>query len=573
LLSLLVFGLTSFSNAVSAAESEGSAAAARHAGLAQIDWILIALYALTTIALGAYYGRRQKSTEEYFIGSGAMSSFFVGVSLFATLLSSISYLSMPGESAGKGPVGMLTVLGLPVVYFIVAYGLLPIYMKQRVTSAYELLELKLGLGIRLFGATMFILLRLVWMSLLIYLSCKALVQMIDIESLNAVLETYVSIPPADTDGWIQRIAIAAGLVAVIYTSIGGLSAVVMTDFLQTVLLFGGAWLVIFSITWSFGGLEWFPTGWQEHWDEQPLIDFDPRTRVTVFGTVLSFLIWYVCTSGGDQTSVQRFMATSDLRAARKALATQLCAAGFVAITLGCVGFALMSFYSGHPELWPEATLKKSADSLFPQYIAYQLPVGVSGLVVAALFAAAMSSIDSGVNSITAVVMTDYLDRFGLRPQSERNHVYLARVLALSIGTVVVFGAAYIGMVPGNITAVTQKTSNLLTTPIFALFFFALFVPFARPAGVWAGAVVGITTAVCIAFSGPIVILLHDYFQIDPETFGVTIELVKDEVTDEMRREATPEPISFQWIAPCALGINIAVGTAVSWWLSRGSKTE
>jgi len=573
---LIVFGLVSFWNPVAAAEGDGSAAAVHDAGLALIDWILIAIYAIATIALGAYYGRKQETTEEYFIGNGKMSSFFIGVSLFATLLSSISYLSMPGEAAGKGPVGMLTVLGLPLVYFIVAYWLLPVYMKQRVTSAYELLEVKLGVGIRLFGATMFILLRLVWMSLLIYLSSKALVQMIDVEGLNQILEQNLGVPPAAETGWIQRIAIAAGLVAVIYTSIGGLSAVVMTDFLQTILLFGGAWLVIFAITWSFGGLGWFPTGWQQHWDEQPLISFNPQTRVTVFGTVLSFLAWYVCTLGGDQTSVQRFMATSDLHAARKALATQLSASAFVAVTLGCVGFALMSFYSQRPELLPDGatSVNATADHLFPNYIAYQLPPGISGLVVAALFAAAMSSIDSGVNSITAVVMTDYLDRFNLRPQSELNHVILARVLALSIGTVVVLGSAYVGLVPGNITAVTQKTSNLLTTPIFGLFFFALFVPFSRPSGVWLGAVAGIVTAVAIAFSGPwlclyVVDSLDSCLAAAPQPTGVAAQ----GLLNMLWNAGVPDPVSFQWIAPAALGINIAVGSAVSWLLARGSKTE
>lgn len=546
----------------------------RPGGLVAIDWVLIGLYAVLTVALGAYYGRKQKSTQEYFIGNGSMSSFFVGISLFATLLSSISYLSMPGEAAGKGPVNMLTVLALPAVYFFVAYWILPVYMKQRVTSAYELLELKLGVGIRMFGATMFVLLRLVWMSLLIYLSSKALVQMIDTETLNGVLVNRFGLSALDEGEWIQVIAVAAGLVAVIYTSIGGLSAVVMTDFMQTVLLFGGAWLVILSVTWAFGGAGWFPTGWQEHWDTQPLISFDPRTRVTVVGTVIGFLVWYICTSGGDQTSVQRFMATSDLKGARKALAIQLTAAGFVAITLGCVGFALMSFYSQRPDLLPAETLKKSADSLFPQYIAYQLPPGISGLVVAALFAAAMSSIDSGVNSITAVVMSDYLDRFGLRPKTERNHVILARLLALSIGTIVVIGSAYVGKVPGNITAVTQKTSNLLTTPIFALFFFALFVPFSRPAGVWAGAFAGILTAVGIAFSGPwltlyVVITLQNALSQTP----VVAWLAADGWLDVIWGLGLPDPISFQWIAPCALGINILIGGSVSWLLSPKVKPD
>ena len=112
------------------------------------------------------------------VASGNMNPIMVGVSLFATLLSTITYLSMPGEAAGKGPVVMVSMLALPLVYLVVAYFLLPVYMQQRVTSAYELLEARLGLSIRLLGATLFLTLRLVWMTLLIYLAARAMVVMI-----------------------------------------------------------------------------------------------------------------------------------------------------------------------------------------------------------------------------------------------------------------------------------------------------------------------------------------------------------------------------------------------------------
>ena len=540
------------------AESVAEVADAK--GLETIDWILIVIYGLGTICLGWYFGRKQKSTTEYFIGSGNMNPFLVGISLFATLLSTISYLSMPGEALGKGPVFLATILALPLVYWFVAYLLLPVYMKQRVTSAYELLEVKLGLSIRLLGATMFVALRLAWMSLLIYLSSKALVEM-------------MGIPVAERTEWIQGVAIVAGLVAIIYTSIGGLRAVVITDFLQTMLLFGGAWLVIAAITWSLGGVGWFPTEWQSHWDTQPLIDFDPRTRVTLFGTVIGFLIWYICTAGGDQTSVQRFMATEDLRASRRALATQLTAAACVAITLGLVGFALMGYFQANPDLIPADTLKSSADQLFPLFIAEFLPAGISGLVVAAMFAAAMSSIDSGVNSITAVVMTDYLDRFGWKPKTERQHVLFARLLAFGIGAIVVFASAYFDRIPGNITAVTQKTSNLLTTPIFALFCFALFVPFATPIGVWAGAICGTFTAVVIAFSGPILVWMNSEFGVDPASFGVEIKQVVDASTGKSSTQAVPEPVTFQWIAPVALAANLGSGIFVSWLTRKKTPSE
>ena len=183
-----------------------------------------------------------------------------------------------------------------------------------------------------------------------------------------------------------------------------------------------------------------------------------------------------------------------------------------------------------------------ADKIFPHFISFHLPVGVSGLVVAAMFAAAMSSVDSGVNSICAVVTSDFLDRFGHRPQTERGHLRVARWLAFGIGTIVILGSSFMELVPGNITAVTAKTTNLLVTPIFGLFFFALFVPFARPVGVVVGTVCGIATAVLIAFSGPI--------------FG-------------MNSETGEDPVSFMWISPTALLVNLAVGTLVS--LAIGKK--
>lgn len=522
-------------------------------GLHWLDWSLIAIYALSTIGLGVYFGRKQKSTKEYFVGGGNMNPFFVGVSLFATLLSTISYLSMPGESAGKGPVNLLGMLALPLVFWIVAYGLLPVYMKNRVTSAYELLEERLGLGLRLLGATMFLALRLVWMTLLVYLAAKAMTVMMGVE-----------------ERWVPIIALVTGIVSVIYTSIGGLRAVVITDFMQTILLFGGALLVLISITWSLGGLSWFPTSWQENWDTQPFFSFDPKTRVTVVGTILSVLTWYVATSGGDQTSVQRFMATTDANAARRALATQLCVAAVVGVTLYLVGFALLGYFKANLDKLPEGmSIEKSADSLFPRYIAYHLPIGVSGLVVSAMFAAAMSSIDSGVNSITAVVMTDFLDRFGKAPKTEKGHVRFARFLAFGIGTVVVLGSTSMKFIPGNITGMTGRTVNLLTTPIFGLFFFALFVPFAKPLGVWLGTILGTITAACISFSGPLVVFLSK-FGVDPATFNVQLITKLDEATG--REWVTADaPVSFQWIGPVALLVNIGVGTAVSWFQSRRNK--
>jgi solute:Na+ symporter, SSS family len=539
----------------SASETVSEVDAAR-SGLAVIDWIIIAVYGCGTIGLGWFYSRKQQSTQEYFVGSGNMNPILVGVSLFATLLSTISYLSMPGETLGKGPVNMMAMFALPFVYVIVGFVLLPVYMKQRVTSAYELLEKKLGLSVRLLGASMFIILRLIWMSLLIFLTAKALTIMLGVD-----------------EDQIPLIALVTGFVAVIYTSLGGLRAVIITDLMQTLLLYGGALLVLGMITYDLGGVSWMPTEWNPAWDTQPVFSTDLSTRVTVVGTLLNYVVWYVCTSGGDQTSVQRFMATKDASAARWALATQLTVSVIVAVTLGCVGFALSGYFTAHPEFLPsDIALKGNADKVFPHFIAFHLPPGVSGLVVAAMFAAAMSSVDSGVNSITAVVMTDGLDRLGRAPTTERQHVMTARCLAFGIGAVVVLASTKMGAIPGNITAMTTKTANLLTTPIFGLFFFALFVPFASPKGVWIGTFFGTMTATVIAFSGPLVLTLHLQFGIDPVALGSTLVETLDKKTG-VTILSCRDPISFQWIAPAAITVDIVTGMVASLLFPRRTSTE
>ena len=207
-----------------------------------IDWIILAVYALSTIGLGWHFGRKQEDTSEYFVGSGAMNPLLIGVSLFATLLSTISYLAIPGEIAGKGPAIMWNYLMYPLVFVLMGFVILPVYMRQRVTSAYELLEEKLGLSIRLLGGAMFLALRLVWMSLLIYMTSKAIATMVGVD-----------------DKYIPWIVLVTGAFAITYTSLGGLRAVVITDTLQTLLLYGGALLVIGTVTWKMGGFGWFPT--------------------------------------------------------------------------------------------------------------------------------------------------------------------------------------------------------------------------------------------------------------------------------------------------------------------------
>ena len=519
-------------------------------GFAVVDWLIVAAYALFTLYLGWYFGRRQQSIREYFSGSGNMNPVLIGVSLFASLLSTVTYLSLPGEMIGKGPIYLSNYLAYPFIFWIVGYSILPVYMKLRVTSAYELLEERLGLSVRLLGASMFLLLRLVWMSLLVYAAARAFSYIVDVD-----------------EKFVPLIVLIIGSISLFYASLGGLRAVVVTDLLQTILLYGGAVLVVVVVTVSTGGFDWFPTTWNPDWDSQPFFSLDPGVRATVIGSIVSMLIWFVATSGGDQVSVQRFMATTDLKAARRSLALQLVLAAVVGVTLGIAGFAMLGYFQLNPDQLPAGfSLKQDADNVFPRFIAFHLPPVVSGLVASGMLAAAMSSIDSGINSISAVVTTDFVDRFRVRPLAETDHVRMARWLAVAVGVVVLVGSSLIGRVPGNILAVTNKTVNLLSVPIFCLFVFALFVPGATKTGVWAGCIAGVVAGALVAFSGPIVTFGVNNWGWSASTFGVEMTAVRDSATGLMVRRA-PDPISFQWISTISLIANMLVG----WLVSRLSR--
>jgi len=483
-------------------------------GLHWIDGVIIAAYACGMLALGGFYSYRQKNSDEYFVGNRAMSPFLIGVSIYATLFSTVTYLSVPGEIINNGPVVLTGSLAIPVIYYVVGYLMIPVYMRRRVISAYELLEVQLGVKVRLVGATLFLLLRLMWMSTLIYFTSKAMMTMLDLD-----------------DTWLPVVTFATGSVAIGYSSIGGLRAVVITDLIQFLLLFGGSLIVIATVTHRLGGFDWIPTQWNDRWDTQPLVGL-PTVRVTVLGSLVYGVAWWVCTAGSDQTAIQRFMATRDAGAARRSFLINSIASVAVSLVLALVGLSLLAYYQADSQRLPAGkTITDNADLLFPYYISHHLPIGLSGLVVSGMFAAAMSSLDSGINSITAVVMADFVERFRENPLGEKTRSRSSKLLAMGIGLIVVTVSSFMQHIPGNFLEMSQRTFGLFVTPLFTLFFLALFVKFATEWGSILGALVGLLTAAAVAFWE------------DPLT-GLPV-------------------ISFQWILPFSLIAGVVAGLIFS----------
>jgi SSS family solute:Na+ symporter len=176
------------------------------------------------------------------------------------------------------------------------------------------------------------------------------------------------------------------------------------------------------------------------------------------------------------------------------------AGGAVMVFLGLLGLALLAFFRARPHLIPDGpSVFQEADKLFPQYISFGLPVGLSGLVIAGLLAAAMSSLSSGVNSSCSVITVDFVDRFRGSKRGATDHVRMAKMVSVIVGVAVVLLTSFVSLVPGNLLVLAFKVVNLLVAPLAGLFFLALFVRWATPFGTFAGAIAGLVVVVSINY--------------------------------------------------------------------------
>jgi SSS family solute:Na+ symporter len=492
------------------------------------DWVTIAVYGIGMLLVGWYYWRRNRSSEDYLLGGRTMKSLPVGLSLFATLFSTISYLAWPGEMIKYGPMILAICLSYPLVALVAGRFLIPHIMQLKITSAYELLEMRLGLAVRMLGSILFLLLRVLWMSVIMYATVGTV--LIPLFGLSAAALPWV--------------CLALGGVTLIYTAMGGLRAVVVTDVIQTLILFAGAIVSIVAVSIYQGGpAAWWPDRWQSHWTE-PVI-YDPTVRVTFVGAILAMFTWYISTAGSDQMAIQRYLATRDAPAARRVLTTTLTANALALFLLAALGLALLSYFQANPHLVPDGqTIYGNADQLFTRFIAVGLPAGFGGLVVAGLLAAAMSSLSAGINSSCSVVIADFVDRFGLRRRragtSAEHDIWLERIVSVVIGIIMVLLSSTVGTVHGNLLEVAYKVVNLLSAPLFGLFCMAMFVPWATSTGTLIGAVAGVVVVTAVNFW--------------------------EELTGT-------KGISFLWAMPLSFMVQMIVGMLASWPGSRQIKTS
>ena len=433
------------------------------------DWAVIAVYALGMLSVGWYYSRRTKTQEQYLLGDRQMRPLMVGVSLFASLFSCISYLAMPGEIIKYGPMILGGVLAYPLIGLIIGWLIIPFIMKLRVTSAYEILELRFGPAVRTLGSLLFLSLRLLWMSVIVY-----------------AMTAKVLVPLSGLPPWtIPWVCALLAFVTIVYTAMGGLRAVVITDVIQAAILFGAAIVTVITITVCLGGVQaWWPSHWPAHWPE-PRFGYDPSARVPLFDHHVVDR-YVVCMHLGLGPNRHPALSVDQRRQGR---ADRCCSFRFWP-TSSCrsfwrsVGLALLAYFQAYPHLLPDGqTVLADSDKLFPQFIIVGLPVGLSGLVVAGLLACAMSALSAGINSTCSVLTVDIIDRLrGKNKVAEAGRVGQLKHVSYLIGAIVVCLSLFVNMVQGNLLEICYKVVNLLTAPLAGLFLLAMFVPWARAFG-------------------------------------------------------------------------------------------
>lgn len=456
-----------------------------HSGLQLLDYLAVVGYLLVTAAIVYWSSRKQSGAEDFFLAGRSMPWFAVGLSIMATLLSTITYLGSPGEMIRYGVAYFVGYLCIPLVALVVIYLWIPFFMRLHMTSAYEYLESRFNYRVRLLAGVLFLLLRLGWMSMVVYTASMAMVQMTR-EPLYAFVASlgFTDVPAAA----LYLLIGVTGVVATIYTCVGGMRAVIWTDVLQSAMLFGGVFLIIgyVAVMTGTGPATWWERASHASVQHTNPIFFssDITVRNTIVWTLLSIFFWNVCTHCSDQVVLQRYFATRSHTAARNSFITNVISMVAIGLLLSLSGLALLYFYLEHPGLLPaEMDPMKQADKVMPYFYAHQLPVGLGGLVLASFLCDAMQTLVSGVNSISAIATKDVIDRLYPDGKQRISELTLARLTTVGVGLVATILAMTVarGAIHStlNIIDLVPRTFNMFLAPLASLFMIGMFVTRAR----------------------------------------------------------------------------------------------
>lgn len=445
-----------------------------------VNYLTLILYLSLMIFMGWFFSRRNNTTNDYFLGGGRIPWWAAGLSIYATMLSAITYLSQPALAYSFDWQAYLGYFSILLIVPIIITFYLPFFRKLNLTTAYEYLEKRFNVTIRIFSSSTFVLFQLVRMGVVVYLPALAL-------STVMGMDIYLAI-------------IVMGVLAILYTYMGGIEAVIWTDVVQVIVLILGLIAGLVFIVIEVGDIGYiFKVAVED--SKFKMIDFRfSFTEIVTWSLFLGSFALNFSSYTTDQAVVQRYMTTSNEKEARKSIWLN----GIIAIPFGILIFGMGTFlyvyFKEHPEF---LTVGMQNDSVFPLFITNHLPPGVAGLVIAGIFSASMSSLDSSMHTVSTVVTIDYYKRFS-KSYSDSKGLILAKYITLIVG---VFGTVIACLMAAfpvkSIFFFFQEIIGLFGSAISGIFILGIFIKKSNWIGALIGAVLSIIVLVIIKYNTPL----------------------------------------------------------------------
>ncbi len=435
-----------------------------------VDWLTTAVYLFLVTALGVYFSRSNTNFKAYMFGNNSVPWVAVGISLIATSVSATTFLGNPADAYKNNMTYMMCNIGGLLSLLVISFIFIPKFRQANISSAYQLLEDKFSRPVRLLASILYCFHLLMRTGILLFGPSLVLSKMLNVNIVFAIC--------------------LLSLLAILYTWFGGIRAVIWTDVMQFIVLFGGGMIVLYFLRDSLGGFSELFKSAQDAGKTQWL-DFtmDPSNARTFLSAGLVYTFFEVAIRGCDQQFVQRYLSTKDTKSAIYSSILSVVLGAMVALLFYFIGAGLFSFYqvseiAGLPS-------KLSVNEIFPHYILNELPIGLTGLLMAAILAAAMSSLDSAMTALSNTIVIDILH--SNKTHNDKLILKSAKKWVVIIGLVGTGAAIVASTFDTSLLTMALSVTGLFTGPLLALFILAFYFPHHHPKAVLISAILGMLT--------------------------------------------------------------------------------